>query len=529
MLSRLFVAALAVASGGSNFVVNSQNVNEMPETDPRHEVHPPSHVPRNEVNPHEDPNHDHPQKEHLLRDHEAHHALGQRPHEDGSKPIRDAPSHVGRRHSRPRKRKTNHRKGDGSKPSHAYDYIFDETEELREELIDTEDTFGHESDEVHEIMSKIRTLEQIQRDAKMLNQGMPQEDFDALVGDITRLAELRLFEHVNGPGSLTKRREREKLGHPDPDDPDTLGYGDQHDEEYEAAKQERSQEMMELGDRIRDAEHHWRFIPKPMTHDASAEQRKEIHELYQSLHEVSNKDERMAIREKMEHVQHTIHDRRRHKDMTDEDRQSIKELRAEALAATDEDEKREIREEIEDLYREHRKKQRAERPHGPPGHARPQKNYHDEDDELKELHDELHQEDDKEGRKAIRAKIRDRLTYLRENDPDIPDHQKPGYGHDDNGGRRGRRSRGSDKLPKSKTSQTDHPRPYADTDPDHPKAPGNDSPSAPLRKTRPRSPDMRPTPPEQKPARTARAKRKREAELAARAAAQAEASSDDQS
>jgi hypothetical protein len=82
-------------------------------------------------------------------------------------------------------------------------------------------------------------------------------------------------------------------------------------------------------------------------------------------------------------------------------------------------------------------------PHGPPEHSRPQKNYHDSDDTLKQLHDDLHREDGKQERKDIRAKIRERLEYLRANDPDLPDREKshkvppPG------------RSRGSDKLPKS--------------------------------------------------------------------------------
>jgi len=384
--------------------------------------------------------------------------MGQRPHEDGSlpqhhEPRHHNPSHVGRRHSRPggRRRKRHNRKGDGSQPSHAYDYIFDEIDELREELIDTEDTFGHDSDEVHEMMSKVRLLEQIQRNAKMLDQGMPQEEFDELVTHLTRLSELRLFEHVNGPGSLRKQREREELGHPDPDDPDTLGYGEQHDEEYEAGKKERSQEMMELGEKIREAEEHWKVIPKPMTHDASPEQRKEIHELYESLKTINNKADRGVVREKISHLQSLIHDKRRHKDMDDEDKAAIKALREEALLAETDEEKREIREEIEDIYREHRKKVRLSQPHGPPEHSRPRKNYHDTDEELQKLHDELHQEDDKEGRKAIRAKIRERLTFLRENDPDTPDHQKKGYGHGDgNDGTRRRRSRGSDKLPKAK-------------------------------------------------------------------------------
>ena len=420
--------------------------------------------------------------------------MGERPHEDGSDPrmVRHSVpeprhSHVGRRHSRPggRRRREGRRKGDGSKPSHAYDYIFEEVDELREELIDTEDTFGHDSDEVHEMMSKIRTLEQIQRNAKMLDQGMPQSEFDDLITWITRLAELRLFEHVNGPGSLRKRREREELGHPDPDDPDTLGYGEQHDEEYEEGKRERSQEMMELGEKIRQAEDDWKFVPKPMTHDASKAQRKEIHDLYETLKTISDKKDRAVVREKLEHLQAIIHDRRRHKDMDEEDRNAITALREEALVAETDEEKREIREEIEDIYREHRKKIRLSTPHGPPEHSRPKKNYHDTDEMLQDLHDELHNEDDKEGRKAIRKKIRERLTYLRENDPDVPEHHRAGYFPDEKKTGR-RRSRGSDKLPKS--SQPGHEpgspqqrRPYADTPDDHIKAPGNDSPSRPRR------------------------------------------------
>ena len=457
--------------------------------------------------------------------------MGQRPHEDGSVPERHPPRHSGassgRRHSRPGNKRRTHRKGDGSKPSHAYDYIFDEIDELNEELVDTEDTFGHDSDEVHEMLSKVRLLEKIQRSAKMLDQGMPQDEFDDLVAMFQRLAELRLFEHVNGPGSLRKQREREELGHPDPDDPDTLGYGDQHDEEYEAGKRERSQEMMDLGEKIREMEHHWKHIPKPMTHEATAEQRKEVHELYQSLPSIHDKHERKAVREKIEHIQQLIHDRRRHKDMDDEDREAIKALRAEALLAESDEEKREIREEIEDIYREHRRNVRMSKPHGHPEHSRPKKNYHDSDDLLQQLHDELHDEDSKDGRHAIRKKIRDRLHELRMNDPDVPDHQKPGYGHGaGKNGTRHRRSRGSDKLPKSKTQH--HPigsekeaRPYADTPADHPKAPGNDSPAAPKRRPTQHEPLDPPKPPERSA--TPRADRKRkEAREARKKAKEAE-------
>ncbi len=279
---------------------------------------------------------------------EAHHAFGQTGHEGALHPPavpRHPPSHVGgRRHSRPgrRKRTPEHRKGDGSKPSHAYDYIFDEIEELKEEIIDTEDTFGHDSDEVHEFLSKLRTLEQIQRNAEMLDQGMPQEEFDKLVTQITRVNELRLWEHVNGPGSLRKRQEREALGHPDPDDPDTLGYGEQHDEEYESQKRIYSQEQMQLGEEIRETEEAWRVISKPMTHDATKEQREEMIALHKSLKHINNREDRKVVRGKLEHLQHVIHDRRRSVDMEEEDKEAIKALREEALLAKDDDERREI-------------------------------------------------------------------------------------------------------------------------------------------------------------------------------------------
>ena len=63
--------------------------------------------------------------------------------------------------------KKTYRRGDGSLKSHAYDYLIDELNDLREELHDTEDTFGTESNEAHAIMSKIRLYEQIRRGAKV--------------------------------------------------------------------------------------------------------------------------------------------------------------------------------------------------------------------------------------------------------------------------------------------------------------------------------------------------------------------------
>ena len=360
---------------------------------------------------------------HERPEHPAHPARPEHPeHPEHPEPHNHRPSHVGGR----RRRRRNQRKGDGSQPSHAYDYLFEEIEDLREELVDTEDTFGFDSDEVHDMMAKLRLLEQIKRNAEMLDQGMPQEEFDDLVTHMTRLSELRRFEHANGPGSFRKRREREDQGHPDPDDPNSLGHDDQHNEEYESGKKERSQEMMKLNELIHEAEEHWRLIPKPMTHDASPEERKEIHELYDSLKSITNKEDRKVVREKLAHLQELIHDKRRHKDMDDEDKASIKALREEVLLAETEDEKREIREEIEDIYREHRQKMRDANPHGPPEHSRHRKNYHDTDEELQRLHGELHQEDDKEARKAIRAKIRDRFAFLRDNDSDTAGDTKNG-------------------------------------------------------------------------------------------------------
>ena len=361
VLRKLMVAAMVFS--GSSVAVDPDSRQQRPS----------SHVAREEWEDHAnaDDLRNHPDPAHLLRDHEAHHADGELPHADGSEPEpprrHSKPSHVGgSRRRRRRRRRETHPKGDGSKPSHAYDYIYDELEEMREELIDTEDTFGHDSDEVYEIMSKMRTLEQIQRNSKMLNQGMPQSEFDDLVQWITRLAELRLFEHVNGPGSLRKRRERAETyqddpdGDPeflDPDDPDHDHlYGDEHDEEYEEGKRERSQEMMQLGEDIREAEEHWKVIQRPMVHDATKEQRKEIHDVYKQLKTVTNREDRKIIRDKLEHLQALIHDRRRHKDMDAEDVEAIKALREEALLAETDEEKHEITEEIEDIYRDHRKK-----------------------------------------------------------------------------------------------------------------------------------------------------------------------------
>jgi len=52
-----------------------------------------------------------------------------------------------------------------------------------------------------------------------------------------------------------------------------------------------------------------------------------------------------------------------------------------------------------------------------PEQIRTRKSFH-EDEELKKLHEELHEADSKDERKAIRKKIRERLGTLREDDPD---------------------------------------------------------------------------------------------------------------
>lgn len=333
------------------------------------------------------------------------------------------PSHVPpeyRRKGRRRKRRPknfDHLKGDGSKPSHAYDYIHEEVHHLNMELADTEDTFGHESDEVQEILSKVRLLEQIQRNARMLDDGMPQEEFDEFVGWLTRLSELQLWDHINGPGSLRKRREKEEHEAIHGTDPESENHYDEHDEEYEEAKQANSKEMMTLNEQIRETEDDWRHVPRPMTHDATKEQRLEIMDLYKKLRAVSNRDDRKVIRAQMEHLQSVIHDNRRHKDMTDEDREEIKTLRQEMLVAETEEEKREIQEEIEDIYREHRKGIRLAEERAMKKRRKPiRKNHHATDDQLKDLHAELDAEEDRDERMNIRQKIRDRLQWLRENE-----------------------------------------------------------------------------------------------------------------
>jgi len=140
--------------------------------DPLHEQNPPTHIGRDFHEQDEedaDPTtyHGSQLSEAMLhRSPEVHQPLpGER------KFKRSPPSHAdGRRAGRRRPNdaiRHSYKKGDGSKASHAYDYLYDELTELREELVDTEDTFGHDSDDVHEILAKIRLLEQIRRNAKV--------------------------------------------------------------------------------------------------------------------------------------------------------------------------------------------------------------------------------------------------------------------------------------------------------------------------------------------------------------------------
>ena len=119
-----------------------------------------------EVKPHERPD--------IVRDGiHAHH-----PHHIGTDNLPIPPEHArpppkvpGRHRSAiPRSElihKRKYKKGDGSKKAHAYDFLYDELTELREELIDAEDTFGPDSDHEHEIQLKIRLKEKIRRSANV--------------------------------------------------------------------------------------------------------------------------------------------------------------------------------------------------------------------------------------------------------------------------------------------------------------------------------------------------------------------------
>ena len=58
-------------------------------------------------------------------------------------------------------------------------------------------------------------------------------------------------------------------------------------------------------------------------------------------------EERAKLKEKLQHLQTKIHDKRRHRKMPEEDREAIKRLRDEAFNAPDEETRRDIEEEIE--------------------------------------------------------------------------------------------------------------------------------------------------------------------------------------
>jgi hypothetical protein len=303
-----------------------------------------------------------------------------------------------------------YRKGDGSKDSHKYDYLVDELHELRETLIETEQTLGHDSEEGRTLQSQIRLKERIRRNAKMLDNGMPQEEFDQLVQALTRQMELRLED-----------KPEDKPGN------DMGGGEDPFDEmrtDHHEARRARSKEMQELGRTIRELKDHWRTVGKPLTHNATPELSKEMNDVYEAIQQTTDKAERKALRDELAHLQTLVHDIRRHKDMNDEDKSKVTELRAQQREAQSEEEKMEIREEIEALYRAHRKEKRQSKAEGE-GRTEerehtPFKNFREDDDELKGLHDELHQAEDKATRKEIRKKIRQRLQLLRSNERDAP-------------------------------------------------------------------------------------------------------------
>eukprot|EP00750_Incisomonas_marina_P031823 INCI8317.3.p1 GENE.INCI8317.3~~INCI8317.3.p1 ORF type:complete len:330 (+),score=66.36 INCI8317.3:751-1740(+) len=258
---------------------------------------------------------------------------------------------------------------------------------------------------------------------QMLDGGMPQEEFDKFVADLTRLFDLRLEEHVSGVGSATARRKRQdEEGDRDPDDEMNGGYGQGASPEDVEKQRARSKEMMALSEEVRRAKEHWRIIPKPMTHDASAELRDEIMEVYAKIHETSDRDERLALRDQLEHLQTVIHDSRRHRDMDPEDAETITKLREESLTAESEDARREIREEIEAIYRAHRKKVRATRSAERERSETPNRSMKYLDDEtVVALQEELKNAQDRDTRKAVRKKIRERMQELHRNDPDVPE------------------------------------------------------------------------------------------------------------
>ena len=171
LLKHVVVAAALTLSGLLNHLEDgcpslaaaSESDPERLNPDPRHEEHPPTHVGRH---PHDHADGDHspgrPRRERFAQ-----------PEDMPGPPHFDPPAHPhGARDAagRPRASESFHRhyqKGDGSKPSHKYDYVIDELIELREELVDTEDTFGHDSDEAHVLEAKVRLKEQIRRNAKV--------------------------------------------------------------------------------------------------------------------------------------------------------------------------------------------------------------------------------------------------------------------------------------------------------------------------------------------------------------------------
>ena len=69
----------------------------------------------------------------------------------------------------------------------------------------------------------------------------------------------------------------------------------------------------QLTEAVRQAKEHWRPVPKPMVHEATAEQKAEIHAVYEELQKTTDKAKRKKLREELEHHQQMIHDERRNK------------------------------------------------------------------------------------------------------------------------------------------------------------------------------------------------------------------------